>query len=104
MMSDSKTQCRFCSKLGSAYLCPRCKLPYCSLRCYRSEQHRKCSEHFYKDWVEGELKGTKFSTEAGAKQMRSFEDYMKKFDEENRPTTSRPGTLPTSFSAVCLSS
>ncbi|XP_076366918.1 zinc finger HIT domain-containing protein 2 isoform X3 [Tachypleus tridentatus] len=32
-------------------MCPRCNAPYCSLTCYKSEQHLQCSESFYKDWV-----------------------------------------------------
>ncbi|KAM5247557.1 zinc finger HIT domain-containing protein 2 [Ctenodactylus gundi] len=37
------------------YTCPRCNVPYCSLRCYRA--HGTCAEDFYRDQVLLELRG-----------------------------------------------
>ncbi|KAA3674904.1 uncharacterized protein DEA37_0004868 [Paragonimus westermani] len=33
----------------SRYVCPRCGINYCSLKCYRDIAHRKCSEEFYRE-------------------------------------------------------
>lgn len=45
-----------CSKVDASYTCPRCNLIYCSKICYQSPQHLDCSEQFYKECVEEELK------------------------------------------------
>lgn len=73
--------CGFCPA-GEAqlarYTCPRCNVPYCSLRCYRA--HGSCAEDFYRDQVLGELRGRSASPSrlAGAlrrlRQQRETED------------------------------
>ncbi|KAM6160381.1 zinc finger HIT domain-containing protein 2 [Erethizon dorsatum] len=73
--------CGFCPA-GEAqparYTCPRCNVPYCSLRCYRT--HSTCAEAFYRDQVLGELRGRSASPSrlAGAlrrlRQQRETED------------------------------
>ena len=46
--------CR-CFQNAARYTCPKCLVHYCSLTCYKSEQHGSCSENFYKKCVEEEL-------------------------------------------------
>ncbi|KAF9218628.1 hypothetical protein BS17DRAFT_741906 [Gyrodon lividus] len=36
----------------SRYTCPFCNVPYCSLTCFRSEVHSRCSETFYRKEIE----------------------------------------------------
>ncbi|OQR75989.1 hypothetical protein BIW11_08062 [Tropilaelaps mercedesae] len=48
--------CHFCKSPASPYVCPRCTLPYCSLSCYRCTDHSGCSEEFYRECVEIEMK------------------------------------------------
>lgn len=48
--------CRICLCQEAKYSCPRCNVIYCGLGCYQSPAHSQCSEAFYKDWVQSELK------------------------------------------------
>ncbi|VDM49965.1 unnamed protein product [Toxocara canis] len=79
-MVGASSQCAFCSQLGSSlYVCPRCQLNYCSLRCYRNEKHRECSEDFYRRCVENELKNTRHESNSGGNKPQTFEEFMSKF-------------------------
>lgn len=51
-----KGKCDICHKSIAQYVCPRCHLCYCSLKCYQDTVHLKCSEEFYKEEVLNELK------------------------------------------------
>ncbi|XP_031638610.1 zinc finger HIT domain-containing protein 2-like [Contarinia nasturtii] len=53
-MSSNKL-CQICSKGTQKYNCPRCNLSYCSVECYKSPSHLKCSEEFYKECVLEEM-------------------------------------------------
>lgn len=73
--------CSFCpagETQPARYTCPRCNVPYCSLRCYRA--HGTCAEAFYRDQVLGELRGRSASPSrlAGAlrrlRQQRETDD------------------------------
>ncbi|KAK7873009.1 hypothetical protein R5R35_000309 [Gryllus longicercus] len=43
--------CKVCAINESKYVCPRCNLLYCSVKCYQSRLHLRCSEEFYKENV-----------------------------------------------------
>jgi len=45
-----------CWKDVGKYTCPRCQLPYCSVKCYQDSEHQNCSEKFYEEEVVAELK------------------------------------------------
>lgn len=47
--------CFSCNKGPQKYSCPRCNLAYCSVACYKSPNHLKCSEEFYKENVLQEM-------------------------------------------------
>ena len=47
--------CQLCEEKTSKYTCPKCNIRYCSLRCYKGNQHEACSELFYRDNVLEEL-------------------------------------------------
>lgn len=82
-MAGKTTQCSFCALLGrEQYVCPRCKAPYCSLRCYKSEAHRECSESFYRDCVNNELKVTQFEAKVRSNQPTTFDEYMRTYAED----------------------
>ena len=50
-------ECGFCENTKcNLYTCPRCNLNYCSVRCYQSPTHSKCSEQFYRNCVEEEIR------------------------------------------------
>jgi hypothetical protein len=42
-----ESTCTLCQTSLSIYTCPNCKIPYCSLTCFKSPSHEKCSEIFY---------------------------------------------------------
>lgn len=44
-----------CSERTQKYNCPRCNIAYCSVACYKSSTHLKCSEEFYKSCVLEEM-------------------------------------------------
>lgn len=44
-----------CKEKESRYTCPRCKLVYCSVSCYKSELHLGCSEEFFKQCIVQQL-------------------------------------------------
>ncbi|XP_014285626.1 zinc finger HIT domain-containing protein 2 [Halyomorpha halys] len=82
---DAVYLCKFCLMKKAKYVCPKCGTPFCSVNCYKSEDHVDCSEAFYQEWVEGELKGSKVSVDGKKKMLEilkriSNEDAA--FDEE----------------------
>lgn len=62
-----------CNKQKFKYTCPRCNIVYCSLDCYKSKEHLKCSEAFYKQCIQDELI-------ANAGQADNKEDVRKIYD------------------------
>merc|ERR1712110_1074012 len=58
--NDMKAKCKVCEKRYANYKCPRCGVDYCSVKCYKSEIHAKCSEGFYKKQV-SECLGQEFT-------------------------------------------
>jgi len=65
---ESNRKCDFCKAKVSKYTCPKCKLQYCGIDCYKCLNHRKCSEDFYKDNVMREIKDLK-STDPDKKRI-----------------------------------
>ncbi|KAL7675808.1 hypothetical protein ACOME3_002072 [Neoechinorhynchus agilis] len=58
------TACFFCTKsFKNLYTCPRCRLAYCSVKCYQSQEHVSCSEAFFEDQCKETLSGLKSSDE-----------------------------------------
>lgn len=96
--SDPISLCKFCLMKKSKYVCPRCGTPYCSVNCYKSEDHLDCSEAFYQEWVEGELKGNKVSVDGKKKMLKilnrisnedaAFDEKLDSDDEESLPDLS----------------
>ncbi|VDK74077.1 unnamed protein product [Litomosoides sigmodontis] len=78
---EERISCLACGSLDSLNICPRCALAYCSVKCYRSEQHRGCSESFYRECIEQELR---LRGEA-QKLPRTFEEFMNEQNTENFP-------------------
>ncbi|CAI2364727.1 unnamed protein product [Moneuplotes crassus] len=53
--SSKMPKCAVCSKKNGEYICPKCKIQYCSIDCYKAHSET-CTEDFYKSCVESELK------------------------------------------------
>ncbi|KAL7631300.1 UNVERIFIED_CONTAM: hypothetical protein RMT77_018396 [Armadillidium vulgare] len=71
--------CHFCSK-KPLYTCPQCNVQYCSSDCYKSPSHQACSEKFYKNLVEENLKATNSGEESKKKMV---EILQRVHDNEN---------------------
>ncbi|XP_049636085.1 zinc finger HIT domain-containing protein 2 [Suncus etruscus] len=75
--------CAFCPAAEepqpARYTCPRCNVPYCSLRCYRA--HGSCAEAFYRDQVLGELRGLHASPSRLACALRRLREQREAEDE-----------------------
>ncbi|CAH1401477.1 unnamed protein product [Nezara viridula] len=95
---DPISLCKLCLMKKAKYVCPRCGTPYCSVNCYKSEDHLDCSEAFYQEWIEGELKGNKVSLDGKKKMMEilnrisnedvTFDEELDSDDEESLPDLS----------------
>ncbi|XP_054426879.1 zinc finger HIT domain-containing protein 2 [Pteronotus mesoamericanus] len=76
------------------YTCPRCNVPYCSLRCYRA--HGTCAEDFYRDQVLGELRGRSASPSRLASALRRLRQ-QRETEDELEDAGLRPGPAPGSL-------
>ena len=89
-------KCKICNQNEVKYVCPKCKIPYCSMDCYK-KHNKDCTEEFYKNNVIEELKSMKFSEEETKKFKEKYKNYqeklnlideqyneVKKSDEENK--------------------
>jgi hypothetical protein len=74
--------CHFCQAKAPTYTCPRCNVAYCGLKCYQSQRHSPCSEAFYKECIETELRTGDGDTD-GAKR-KTLETLKRQYDESNR--------------------
>lgn len=68
-----------CNEKQSKYCCPRCEIFYCSLDCYKSENHMQCSESFYRECVNSEL----MSHHAGDESRDKMVDILKRMQDED---------------------
>lgn len=97
---DPAGPCGFCPP-GEAqparYTCPRCNVPYCSLRCYRA--HGTCAEDFYRDQVLGELRGRSASPSRLASALRRLRQ-QRETEDEPEDAGFRPGEAPGRLSGL----
>ncbi|XP_052859194.1 zinc finger HIT domain-containing protein 2 [Drosophila gunungcola] len=79
-MSESEEKCHFCRETPFKYTCPKCNALYCSVGCYKSKDHLKCSEEFYKSCIQDELSGNTVTQES-QEDMRKIYDILKRMRE-----------------------
>ncbi|XP_075147780.1 zinc finger HIT domain-containing protein 2 [Haematobia irritans] len=79
-MSTANDDCQICNKDKFKYTCPRCNVLYCSLDCYKSKEHLKCSEAFYKQCIQDELQAKAGNSE-NKEDMRKIYDILKRIRE-----------------------
>ena len=73
-----KQKCKICNNNQEVkYVCPKCKVPYCSMECYK-KHNESCTEEFYKNNVIQELKNTKFNEE----EKKNFREKLKNYQEK----------------------
>lgn len=75
--------CKFCETSESKYVCPTCLTHYCSVSCYKSPHHSECSEIFFKNCVEEELKLRQFEDETTKAKQKVLESLQKIHDEDS---------------------
>ncbi|GAA5860815.1 hypothetical protein JCM3774_003149 [Rhodotorula dairenensis] len=73
--------CGICHKQTSQYTCPKCNLPYCSLACFRSPEHRACTDNFDRATLAEDLQG---DTDASSSDKRQMLEMLKKFEDQQR--------------------
>ena len=68
-------KCQICLNYPSKYKCPKCSLPYCSLKCYSNatvdKQHGSCLQLFAKENIDQNLKA-KIKSPAKINQMKKI--------------------------------
>ena len=76
--AKEKQKCKICNNNQEVkYVCPKCKVPYCSMQCYK-KHNESCTEEFYKSNVIQELKNTKFNEE----EKKNFREKLKNYQEK----------------------
>lgn len=79
----NEISCLACGSFENLKICPRCTLAYCCVKCFRSELHCKCSEAFYRECVEQELRSRKNGV---SKPHKTFEEIMQEHFRGETPT------------------
>ncbi|KAF6032429.1 hypothetical protein EB796_009243 [Bugula neritina] len=78
-MDQTKSfSCKICHEQKAVYTCPKCQIPYCSVKCYQHNSHEKCSEKFYEDNVVEDLQQMKASDE----EKKVIMQLLKNFEQE----------------------
>lgn len=89
-----------CRKAPSAYTCPACNIPYCSIECFQdTARHSQCSEPFFKREVEDNIRGVRdrtpgeknkmfellqlFEEGVGKEEPLTFDDNDKEGDDDD---------------------
>ncbi|KAJ7216531.1 hypothetical protein GGX14DRAFT_441896 [Mycena pura] len=79
-MASTEPSCAICRRQFSKYTCPTCNVAYCSLTCFRSQAHSKCSETFYKNELESDIRAQPSKT---AQERQRMLELLKRFEEES---------------------
>ena len=80
---EQKEKCQICKESTFKYVCPKCKVLYCSINCYK-KHNSECTEGFYQSNVIEELKATKVSEDEAKKFRHSLKDFYTKLNEKNQ--------------------
>ncbi len=74
--------CKICNQIQHKYICPKCKVKYCSVKCFK-EHNIDCTENFYKKCVEDELKRTKIDEKDKKEFKRNIQNIFTKQSQED---------------------
>ncbi|XP_055903381.1 zinc finger HIT domain-containing protein 2 [Eupeodes corollae] len=97
---SSSNLCNICKNNDFKYSCPKCNILYCSLACYKSPQHQKCSEEFYRKCVEDEISATSNPTEDVKKMYDILNRLNQQFEEDEFDLNAQPTELDSDDEAV----
>ncbi|RHZ83465.1 hypothetical protein Glove_92g35 [Diversispora epigaea] len=78
ILNEVKQTCGICRREPFKYTCPKCDLKYCSLNCYKSEDHLECTESFYKQNILEEIKVQQTDDE----QKNRMLEMLRRFEQE----------------------
>ncbi|KAG9307782.1 hypothetical protein G9A89_023347 [Geosiphon pyriformis] len=81
--------CGICKIQFSRYICPRCNLLYCSLGCYKHDNHLNCTEMFYKNNIIEEIK----NKEVDDFQKRRMFEILQKFEQRGDELTAETAIM-----------
>ncbi|RKP33694.1 hypothetical protein BJ085DRAFT_20729, partial [Dimargaris cristalligena] len=70
-----------CGAQLAPYTCPKCHIRYCTLACYKNENHQQCSENFYRDQATEQLKQNQVD-EAEKRKMLEILQKLSNFDDD----------------------
>ncbi|XP_050070252.1 zinc finger HIT domain-containing protein 2 [Anopheles maculipalpis] len=73
--------CKICEITKAKYNCPRCNLMFCSVECYKAQQHLECSEGFYRENIVEELALRKAETDA-AESSKTMLEILQRVEEQ----------------------
>uniref|UniRef100_A0A182TCY5 HIT-type domain-containing protein n=1 Tax=Anopheles melas TaxID=34690 RepID=A0A182TCY5_9DIPT len=76
----NEESCKICFNKNAKYNCPRCNILYCSVQCYKSQQHLECSEGFYRENVVEELALQKAEADA-SKSTKSMLEILQRIEQ-----------------------
>lgn len=79
---EEKIFCENCNKNLYKYICPKCKIKYCSVECYKSH-NVECTEDFYKRNVIEEMKATKEEEKDSTKFRSKLKEMYERIDLNN---------------------
>lgn len=77
-----KEECKICKANEFKYICPKCKIKYCSVKCYK-EHSINCTEEFYKRCVEEEFQSTKIDVDAKKTFKKNLHNILNKQVKED---------------------
>lgn len=81
-LKNRNVPCVFCLLHASKYTCPKCNANYCSVECYKSEKHLRCSESFHKSCVMEGLSDYMASPEDRHKMVETLRRMQDDDDDE----------------------
>ncbi|KAJ5076504.1 zinc finger hit domain containing protein 2 protein fon -related [Anaeramoeba ignava] len=67
-------KCSVCRKNIAKYTCPKCSVEYCSTECYKKHS-LICTESFYKESIENDLRKSKVNEESQKKALESLQKH-----------------------------
>ncbi|KXN64558.1 hypothetical protein CONCODRAFT_14297 [Conidiobolus coronatus NRRL 28638] len=59
----NSTHCAICEIGTGIYSCPKCEILYCSLKCYKHEKHKSCTNEFYSEQIKDNMTSNKTTLE-----------------------------------------
>lgn len=79
--TEGKVLCGICRRQFFRYTCPGCNVSYCSLMCFRSEAHSRCSETFYRKEIQTSIE-TKSSK--SHEEREKMLELLKRLEEQTQ--------------------